>query len=98
MTAVQHDQISVDTQHGQGVEVVIAPFSGFGRLAHLRRALLAIPGVRGARIASYDHSEARFVVDLDDGTSPSRLQLPGTRITHLSTSAIALAVVVPQTA
>lgn len=100
MTAVhgEHVQTGRATDETSDVEVVITPFAGFGRLAHLRRELLAVPGVRAARIAGYGCGEARFLVDLQPDTSLSRLELPGTRITHISNSVVALAVVPARTA
>lgn len=99
MTAVhgEHVQSEPRLDDTADVEVVITPFAGFGRLAHLRREFLAVPGVRSARIAGYGCGEARFLVDLQPDTALSRLELPGTRITHISSSVVALAVVPART-
>lgn len=75
-----------------GVVVVISPFAGFGRLAHIRRELLAIPGVRAARIAGYGCGEATFHVDLNPGATTTDIILPGTRITQASDASVSLGV------
>lgn len=75
------------------LEVVVRPFAGFGRLAHLRRQLLNVPGVQSARIAGYGPGEARFRVALGPNASPRDLAIPGTRIAELTATLVTLAVV-----
>ena len=69
-----------DTTCPAEVELVIFRFISFGRLAHFRRSLLALPGVRAARIASYGDQTALFSLSLTPGTSAGSLVLPGTRL------------------
>ena len=73
------------------VEVVVQPFVGFGRLAHLRRQLLELPAVRTARIVGYDNSEARFAVAVEPSASGGDLCLPGTRVQNISGGLVYLA-------
>ena len=75
------------------LEVVVRPFAGFGRLAHLRRQLLCVPGVESVRIAGYGPGEARFRVLLGPNASPRDLAIPGTRIAELTATLVTLAVV-----
>jgi hypothetical protein len=101
MTTTHHggkESTTVDQAQGQvqafdDVEVVVSPFAGFGRLAHLRRQLLAVPGVRTARIAGYGPGEARFRVGLAPTASLDDLRIPGTRISHKSSTLVALSVI-----
>jgi len=98
MTAVErHGAAELDADLSASpngdVVVVISPFAGFGRLAHLRRELLALPSVRGVRIQGYGRGEARFVVDLHDEASPRDLAIPGTRVRSVSDTAVSLAVI-----
>jgi hypothetical protein len=62
------------------VELVVFRFVSFGRLAHLRRWLLALPHVTSARIAGYVNQTALFSVAVTPGTSSSLLVPPGTRL------------------
>lgn len=98
MTAVErHGALELDAQLSPNpdgeVVVVISPFAGFGRLAHLRRELLALAAVRAVRIQGYGRGEARFVVELHDDASPRDLAIPGTRIRSITESAVSLAVI-----
>src|SRR5687768_13187035 len=52
----------------QQVELVVLRFLGFGRLAHFRRSLLALPHVTAARITGYAEQTAFFTVTLAPGT------------------------------
>ena len=73
------------------VEVVVQPFVGFGRLAHLRRQLLELPVVRGARIVGYGDGEARFAVAVEPSASGGDLCVPGTRVRAVSGGLVYLA-------
>lgn len=100
MTAMHHQGDAADPMHpllaeprgAEDVEVVVRPFTGFGRLAHLRRQLLSLPAVDTARIAGYGPGEARFRVGLTATGTLDDLRLPGTRISHMSATLVSLAV------
>jgi hypothetical protein len=62
------------------VEIVVSQFTSFGRLAHLRRSLLALPQVSSARITRYSGFTAFFSVSVAPGTVAGALALPGTRL------------------
>jgi hypothetical protein len=62
------------------VDLVIFRFSSFGRLAHFRRSLLGVPGVRSARIANYGDRTALFALNVTPGLRSGALVLPGTRL------------------
>ena len=62
------------------VEIVVSQFTSFGRLAHLRRSLLALPQVSSARITRYSGFTAFFSVSVAPGTRAGALALPGTRL------------------
>ncbi len=62
------------------VEIVVTRFTSFGRLAHLRRSLLALPHVSSARIIRYSGFTAFFTVTVAPGTRAGALALPGTRL------------------
>lgn len=81
------------TRVNSDIDVVIKPFTGFGRLAGLRRQLLSIPVVLSARIVGYEGGEARFRVSLASNASASDLCIPGTKIVQVTASLVALAVV-----
>lgn len=82
----QASALSVDE-----VEVVVQPFVGFGRLAHLRRQLLDLPAVRAARILGYGDGEARFAVAVEPSASGGDLCVPGTRVRVISGGLVYLA-------
>ena len=91
--AVELDAHLSDADPSGDVVVIVSPFAGFGRLAHLRRELLSLAAVRAVRIQGYGRGEARFLVDLHDDGSPRDLAIPGTRIRSVSESAVSLAVI-----
>lgn len=62
------------------VSLVIFRFVSYGRLAHFRRSLQALPHVTAVRIASYSDQTAQFALTVNPGTSSGSLQLPGTRL------------------
>lgn len=63
------------------IEVVVEPFSSFGRIAHLRRSLLHRPGVTRATPTSFAGGRAAFLVQLSGGTVAGSLVIPGTQLT-----------------
>ncbi|MBI4261734.1 MAG: hypothetical protein HY658_14355 [Actinobacteria bacterium] len=62
------------------VEIAVTRFTSFGRLAHLRRSLLALPQVSSARITRYSGFTAFFSVTVAPGTLAGALAVPGTRL------------------
>lgn len=72
------------------VEVVMTRFTSFGRLTHLRRSLLALPGVTAARITRYSGFTAYFSVSVAPGTRAGALALPGTRLVDASSRRVEL--------
>ena len=86
-----HDSLSVSGLAVEEVEIVVQPFVGFGRLSHLRRQLLELPAVRGARILGYDQGEALFAVAVEPATSGGDLCVPGTRVRAISGGLVYLA-------
>jgi len=74
------------------LEVVVRPFTSYGRLAHVRRAFLAKRGVRSVKIARFAEGQAHFLVDLAPGVPPASMAIPGTSLGTVTASRIVLVV------
>ena len=75
---------------GVEIELLLSPFAGLGRMAHVRRQLSGIIGVRGVRIGGLFDRTAIFIVTLQPGLSLETLVLPNTVVASVSASRIEL--------
>jgi hypothetical protein len=72
------------------VNLLVTPFSGIGRMAHVQRQLSTMRGVRRVRIGGLLAQTAHFVVTLEPGTSLSTLVLANTEVVSASASRLEL--------
>jgi hypothetical protein len=72
------------------VNLLVSPFAGIGRMAHVQRQLATIRGVRRVRIGGLLAQTAHFVVTLEPGTSLSTLVLANTEVVSASASRLEL--------
>ena len=72
------------------VNLLLSPFSGIGRMAHVQRQLSTMRGVRRVRIGGLLAQTAHFVVTLEPGTSLSTLVLANTEVVSASASRLEL--------
>lgn len=72
------------------VNLILSPFSGIGRMAHVQRQLSTMRGVRRVRIGGLLAQTAHFVVTLEPGTSLSTLVLANTEVVSASVSRLEL--------
>ena len=74
----------------EDVNLLVTPFSGMGRMAHVQRQLSTVRGVRRVRIGGLLAQTAHFIVTLEPGTSLSTLILANTEVVSASSSRLEL--------
>lgn len=74
----------------EDVNLLVSPFAGIGRMAHVQRQLATVRGVRRVRIGGLLAQTAHFVVTLEAGTSLSSLVLANTVVVSASASRLEL--------